>query len=450
MFDTMKITANLDTKMNIRTIVWPIFLESLVRMSLMTVDIFMLARYSDDAVAAVGLTGHFIFFLMLTYMVVSSGSAILIGQNLGAKQYERAQRYAQSGFFLAVVVSVAVSLLFLVGARFFVGLYGLEPQVANYAVQYATVVGSLSIGMALSILFSTVLRAHGYSKSPMTIQMMAGLINVVGNYIALFPPLGLPVTGVVGVAVATVTSQIAASIACLVLIKRHGIDFSIRQSFKPEVVHLKSILKLGIPNAGEGLSYNFAQLTILFFVAQLGTAALAAAAIAQTLSRFMFVFAMSVGNGTQILSSYFVGQGRQSELKARVHKYWVIGVSVSLSVALVMMLARFPIAGFFSDDLATQKLIALLIIVSVFLEPGRAINLIVIQALKGAGDVVFPVKMGILSMWGIGVLFAYLLGIQFALGVAGIWVGVAMDEWVRGIIMIIRWQKEKWVGMKRT
>ena len=446
----MPITTALDTKMNIRTIVWPIFLESVVRMSLMTVDVLMLARYSDDAVAAVGLTGHFIFFLMLTYMIVSSGTAILVGQSLGGRQLRLAQQYAQAGFLLAILMSMLVSILFLFGVKYFIGFYDLEPQVETYAVQYATVVGTLSIGMSLSILLSTVLRAHGFSKSPMYIQMAAGVVNMAGNYVALFPPFGLPQTGVVGVAVATVSSQFVASMASLVLIKRHHIDFSVRQSLRSELVHLKAILKLGLPNAGEGISYNFAQITIMFFVAQLGTAALAATAIAQTLSRFMFVFSMSVGNGTQILSSYFVGQNRQSELKNRVHKYWVTGVTVSFSVACIMVLARTPLGAFFSTDPDTKALIAMLLIVSMLLEPGRAINLIVIQALKGAGDVVFPVKMGILSMWGVGVLFAYLFGIHLAWGVAGIWIGVAMDEWTRGIIMIIRWQKEKWVGMKRA
>ncbi|WP_196159119.1 MATE family efflux transporter [Reinekea sp. G2M2-21] len=446
----MPLSASLDDKMNIRTIVWPIFLESVVRMSLMTVDVFMLARYSDDAVAAVGLTGNFIFFLMLTYMIVSSGTAILTGQSLGARNKPLAQQYAQAGFLLAVIMSGFVSLLFFFGVKYFIGFYDLEPQVEIYAIQYATVVGTLSIGMSLSILLSTILRAHGFSKSPMMIQMMAGVVNMVGNYIALFPPFGLPQTGVIGVGIATVTSQFAAAMVSIVLIKRHYIAFSVRQSLRSELVHLKAILKLGLPNAGEGLSYNFAQITILFFVAQLGTAALAATAIAQTLSRFMFVFSMSVGNGTQILSSYFVGQNRQSELKNRVHKYWMAGVTVSFSVAFIMMLARTPLAAFFSTDPDTQALIGLLIMVSVLLEPGRAINLIVIQALKGAGDVVFPVKMGIISMWGVGVLFAYLLGIHWAWGLAGVWLGVAMDEWTRGFIMIIRWQKEKWVGLKRV
>lgn len=441
--------TTLNQRMNIRTIVWPIFIEHLIRMSLMTVDVFMLARYSDDAVAAVGLTGHFIFFLVLAYMIVASGSAILIGQHLGADNRREALDYAHSGLFMSLVAGFLVGALFFFGGRHFIALYDLAPAVETFANQYALIVGTLSIGMSISIVLSTILRAYGFSRSPMMIQLAAGAVNVVGNYVALYPPFGLPQTGVIGVAVATVFSQLFAASLCFWIIKRHRIGLSFRRSFRIHKTQLTDILKLGLPNAGEGLSYNMAQMAIMFFVAQLGTAALAAVAIAQTLSRFMFVFAMSIGNGTQILSSYLVGQNRIPELKRKVHSYWMIGVSVSFSIAALIALFREPIAGLFTTDPDTQLLIGALLLVSMLVEPGRAVNLIVIQGLKGAGDVVFPVKMGIASMWGIGVLFAYLLGIHWAFGVAGVWIGVAMDEWIRGLVMIVRWQREKWTRMKR-
>lgn len=442
--------TTLNERMNIRTIVWPIFIEHLIRMSLMTVDVFMLARYSDDAVAAVGLTGHFIFFLVLAYMIVSSGSAILIGQHLGAENRREALDYAHSGLFMSLTAGVLIGTLFFFGGRHFIALYDLAPAVETFANQYALIVGTLSIGLSISIVLSTILRAYGFSRSPMLIQMAAGFINVVGNYFALYPPFGLPQTGVIGVATATVISQLFAASLCFWVIKRHRIGLSFRKSLKTDATKLKDILRLGLPNAGEGLSYNMAQMAIMFFVAQLGTAALAAVAIAQTLSRFMFVFAMSIGNGAQILSSYLVGQDRIQELKAKVHRYWLIGTAVSLTMASLIAWFRAPVAGFFSTDPHTQALIGSLVLVSMLLEPGRAINLIVIQGLKGAGDVVFPVKMGITCMWGIGVLFAWLLGIHWGFGVAGIWIGVAMDEWTRGIVMIVRWQREKWTRMKRV
>ncbi|EAR10846.1 Na+-driven multidrug efflux pump [Reinekea sp. MED297] len=441
--------TTLNQRMNIRTIVWPIFIEHLIRMSLMTVDVFMLARYSDDAVAAVGLTGHFIFFLVLAYMIVSSGSAILIGQHLGADNNKQALDYAHSGLFLSLVAGIAVGALFFFGARHFIALYDLAPQVEIFANQYALIVGTLSIGMSISVVLSTTLRAYGFSRSPMLIQMAAGGVNVLGNYFALYPPFGLPQAGVPGVAVATVCSQLFSASLCFWIIKRHRIGLSFRRSLRSDKSKLKDILKLGLPNAGEGLSYNMAQMAIMFFVAQLGTAALAAVAIAQTLSRFMFVFAMSIGNGTQILSSYLVGQGRIQELKSKVNRYWMVGTTVSFAMAALIALFREPVAAFFSTDPDTQLLIGTLVLVSMLLEPGRAVNLIVIQGLKGSGDVVFPVKMGIACMWGVGVLFAYLLGIHWSFGVAGVWIGVAMDEWIRGLVMIVRWQREKWTRMKR-
>ena len=433
-------------RMNIRTLVWPILVEQLMRMSLMSVDVFMLTLYSQAAVAAVGLTGHFIFFLILSYSIVSSGGAILIGQNLGANKHQQAQEYSQNSLLLALVSSVIISVVFFLGSPLFIHAFGLAPNVEKYAIEYSVIVGGLSIGMALSILFSSVLRAYGFTKSPMVIQVIAGLINLVGNYLALYPPFGLPQTGVVGVAFATVISQLISAVICWYVIKLHKIPLSFAASFTPDNTKLKRILKIGLPNAGESISYNLAQITIMFFVAQLGTVALAAAAIVQTAARFMFVFSLSLGNGAQILSSYYVGQGRHAELKTKVHRYWMIGMASSVLATLIIIVFRHQVAAIFSDNAQTQQLIALLLIVSLFLESGRSINLIVIAALKGTGDVIFPVKVGILAMWGIGVVFAYLLGIYWAMGLVGIWIAIGLDEWVRGIIMIIRWHQEKWTS----
>ena len=436
---------SIDSRMNIRTLVWPIFVENLMRMSLMSIDVFMLAQYSNNAVAAVGLTSHLVFFMMLTFMIVSTGSAVLIGQNLGANKNQRAQEYSQNGLLLILVITTLVSTLFLLASPAIMHNFNLAPEVETFAVDYLTIVGGLSFGVALSVMFSTILRAYGYTKSPMVIQVLAGLINLVGNYIAIFPPFGWPQTGVIGVAFATAISQILSALMCWFIIKQHKIPFQFRRVFAPEVKKLKKILAIGLPNAGESISYNLAQITIMFFIAQLGTAALAAVAIVQTISRFMFVFSLSLGSGAQILSSYYVGQRRFSELKQNVHKYWILGLGVSTGVTLLTIAGGKHIAAVFSDDATTQSYVISLLVASLFLESGRALNLIIISALKGAGDVIFPVKVGIVAMWGVGVLFAYLLGIHWAFGLVGIWLAIGLDEWVRGIIMIFRWRSERWM-----
>jgi len=156
----------IESRMNIRTLVWPIFVENLMRMSLMSIDILILARYSNNAVAAVGLTSHFVLFMMLTFMIVSSGSAVLIGQNLGAQRKDSAQHYSQNGLLLITLLSVVISLLFVFASPFVMHGFKLETEVELFAVNYLIIVGGLSLGVALSIMFSTILRAYGYSKSP--------------------------------------------------------------------------------------------------------------------------------------------------------------------------------------------------------------------------------------------------------------------------------------------
>ena len=98
---------------------------------------------------------------------------------------------------------------------------------------------------------------------------------------------------------------------------------------------------------------------------------------------------------------------------------------------------------------AQEEVIALgksVMIVAIFLEFGRTTNLVVINSMKSAGDVKFPVILGMLSQWGIAVGVSYLLGIVFDLGLVGIWIGLALDEIVRGVVVFVRWKRKTWMG----
>lgn len=106
------------------------------------------------------------------------------------------------------------------------------------------------------------------------------------------------------------------------------------------------------------------------------------------------------------------------------------------------------ILSVFTDQPEILALAGALVMGSIVLEAGRVFNLIFISALKGAGDIKFPVQMGILSMWGLGVVFSYILGIHLGYGVIGAWMAIALDEWVRGIIMARRWRSQVWTKFK--
>ena len=192
------------------------------------------------------------------------------------------------------------------------------------------------------------------------------------------------------------------------------------------------------------LSYNMAQISITFFVVQMGTSSLAAFTYAQNIARLSFAFALAIGQGSQIQTGYYIGKGWIDEITNRVQRYFVVGFIASTTITSIVYVFRFDILDLFTQDPEIIALAAALIAGSIILEAGRVFNLIFISCLKAAGDIKFPIKMGIISMWGIGVAMSYLLGVHWGYGVFGAWMAIAMDEWFRGIIMAYRWRAKKW------
>ncbi|HEY5959562.1 MAG TPA: MATE family efflux transporter, partial [Polyangiaceae bacterium] len=261
-------------------LIWPLLVENILRTSLMSVDTLMLSRYSQKAVAAMSLVHQFAFFIMLIYMMVSLGASILISQNLGAKRSREAGLIGVGSLVLMVGLSVALSVLVALFAGPLVGLYELDADVAHYARQFLTLFGGLSFFMGLNLAQASIVRAWGYARESMWVSIISLLLTVAGNALCLFGPFGLPVLGMLGVAASTVLSQFIACILYHVIIRRSveiqlPLDMLTRL---PRSVY-RAILTVGVPTAGENLSYNISQIVIFAMIARMGTHALATVGI---------------------------------------------------------------------------------------------------------------------------------------------------------------------------
>ncbi|OIQ25680.1 MATE family efflux transporter [uncultured Vibrio sp.] len=437
--------STMNKRMGIVALTWPIFIEILLRTALNTSDVFMLSGYSDKAVSAVGVIGQISFFLIIVSSMISSGTGILIAQYNGSSRQQDAAYVGVASIALSVVLGLALSVIAVLGAEYFLPLYGLEAQVEQYGYEYLVISGAMTFNLTIGIVLATILRSHGYSRSPMIINLIAGAINVIGNYLALYQPFGLPVYGVEGVAIATVISQVIATIMLWVVLKQKDIDLPLNQYRQiPRTIYAK-IIKIGGMNAGEVLSYNMAQMAIVYFVVQMGTSSLAAFTYAQNIARVAFAFSLALGQATQIQTGYYVGKGWSDKILVMVQEYFVVGFIASTSLMIALYLVRFDLIHLFTVEPEIVAITASLLAGSILLESGRVFNLIFISALKAAGDIKFPVQMGILSMWGIGVGMSYLLGVHWGYGVLGAWIAIALDEWFRGLIMARRWRKKEWV-----
>ena len=433
------------TKLPLMHFVWPILFENLLRISLTSVDILMLSAYSPKAVAAVGLVQQFAFFIQILYLMVTIGASVLIAQSLGAGLRREAGLAGVGSVVLALGLALLLSGLTVALAEPILCLYRLEAEVHGFARQFLVIYGGGSVFMAINMAQGSILRAWGYPRDPMVVNIAANLINGLGGALCLFGWFGLPVLGVPGVACATVFSQLG---ACLILgqrlKRRREVDLPLREIGRVPSATYRGILAVGIPTAGENLSYNIGQILIMNLIARMGTASMSAYVYAITLLRFVFIPALSIGMGAQIKVGYFAGAGLQDEAYPRVLRYALVGFGISLGLVCLLVLARPVLLPFFTHDPQVLGLLGSILLVSLVHEPGRSLDLIIIPELKGAGDVRFPVAVGVLFLWGVGVGLSYGLGLSLGLGILGVWIALALDEWVRGLIMLARWRSGAW------
>ncbi|WP_064092225.1 MATE family efflux transporter [Rossellomorea aquimaris] len=433
--------------MTLFALTWPIFIEIFLHMLMGNADTLMLSQYSDDSVAAVGVSNQILSLIIVMFGFVATGTAILVAQNLGAKKEQVAGEIS--------IVSIAVNLLFGLLLSLVLVLFNepillsmdLPPSLIEEASTYLKIVGGFAFIQALIMTAGAIMRSYGYTKDAMYITIGMNIINVIGNYLFIFGPFGIPVLGVEGVALSTIGSRfIGFFVAILVISKRIPSALPFKKFFRIPITHVKSLLKIGIPSAGEHLSYNGSQMIITYFIASLGTNALTTKVYTQNLMMFIFLFSVAISQGTQIMIGHMIGAKQFNSAYDRCLKSLKISIVISLIMAGIFSIAAEPLLSIFTDNKEIISLGKTLIYLTIILEPGRSFNLVVINSLRATGDVRFPVYMGILSMWGVSVTLSYVLGIWLGLGLIGIWISFIADEWLRGLIMLKRWRSKVWMN----
>lgn len=431
------------------SLAWPIFFQSLLGIALGYVDTVMLSNYSETAVGAIGNANSIIGFLTLAFTVISSATGIMVSQYLGADKKEEMNKIYTAAFAFNLVLSGVISLIVFLFSRPLLVAMQVPSEMMSDADMYMKIVGGTIFTQALLNAFNQIFSSHGKTVYGMIIAFAMNILNICGNYMFLYGPLQDLNLGASGVAVSTCISRVVALVAAIIyfykVIKgRIGIKYFI--PFPLDI--LKRLLKLGIPTAGENISYNFSQLVITAFVNTMGIIAINTKIYANMLSMFTYMIALAAATATQIIVGHSVGAGNYDFAYRRVMKTLRFSLIISISVAVINWLAAPFTFSLFSSDANVAALGSTVMLIAVFLEFGRTTNIVIINSMKASGDVKFPTMLAIFSMWGLSVLIAYILGIVLGMGLAGVWIGMAADEIFRGIVVFIRWKKGTWRGKR--
>ncbi|WP_195250831.1 MATE family efflux transporter [Romboutsia sp. 1001713B170207_170306_H8] len=441
----MELSKILNKKLSLLSLTWPIFIELSLQLLVNNIDQVMLSRVSDKAVAAVGNVNQIMNVLVITFSVVTMATTILVSQYLGAKNHSKVSEIYTVSIFTNFIFGIASGILLFILGSYILNLIKLPNDLINDANIYMNIVGGGLFLQSLFLTYSAIFRSNGLMKQTMYISILVNILNIIGNTILLNGYFGLPKMGVDGVAISSVMSRFIGVVIIAYIFKKEvngEISLKYIRPFPKDT--FKKLINIGIPSGGENISYNISQTVILAIVNTLGTTIVTGRTYIGIIVMISYLYANAVSQANQIIVGHLIGAKEEDEAYKCVLDTLKKAMLVTLIVSGSIFIFSDYILGIFTKDITILRLGKHILFIDIFLELGRSINMVTIRGMQAAGDIKFPVMVGIISMWLISALFSYIFAIQFNMGLYGVWLAMAMDEILRGIIFYNRWRRGSW------
>lgn len=419
----------------------PIFLELLFTILAGMVDTMMLSSVGDHAVGAVGTANTYINVFLVLFTIISSGMMAVMTQYIGAKRPGIAQQTLRLGLLVNLAAGVLISLLLCVGADPILTLVGIAQDLREPARIYMQTVGSFCICSALIPVYSSYLRAFGHTASTMYATIFSNVMNFLLNALFLF----VLNMGVFGVALATGISRLINLIWVWAASRFRVEKVSDPNRLKSGEIYRK-IMRIGLPGAMEIVLYNLAMMIITSLLNRMDSNGLqvTARAYASTIASFSYCASSALAQANAILVGWRIGAGEIQLCDRETRRNAVVGILMSGCGAGILALFAEPILGIFTQDPEMIRLVGILLAIEIALEMGRAANMVFGFSLKSSGDAAYPMMIAVVFMFLLAVGGTWLFGVKLGWLVIGSFVGMALDECTRAVLMFLRWHKGYW------
>lgn len=437
----------INLKKQLNRLVIPILIETLLTFMLGGIDTFMLSQHSDDAVAAVGMDNQILQLVFLLFTIINAGTSVLCSQYFGARLHERFVTVSGVALLMNVVTGLATSLALVCYAEPILRFMGLRPELMSDGIPYLRIVGGFAFAQAITTTISAILRSANKPVYPMIVIAVVNVLNIIGNYTLIFGKCGMPALGAEGAAISTSISRVVSMLMLILMLQRKQIHSFPLRLFRPfPYSEMRRLLKIGLPSAGENISYNLQQLVLIFFINMIGNEALTARIYVGNIVMFVYLYAICIAQGNSIMVGNLTGMDKNNASYIVGKLSWHRGAMVSMLFSVICALCGPYIAGILTDNDEIAWLVCCCFWVDVLLEIGKCINIWATNTLRATGDIFFPFYLGIIVQWIVGVGCGYLFGIVFGFGLIGMWFAFALDENIRGLVFVHRWNSRKWVG----
>ena len=414
----------------------PATIENVLQTAVGFIDALMISRIGLVAVTAVGIANTILNVYLALFIALGVGASALIAQKIGAKRPDEAQKVTNQAVMLTLAVSLLLGIISIVFGESLLRVMGASEAVLQEALQFFMVVGGGALFMGLMTIFGSVLRATGDTKSPMKISVVVNIGNVVIDYILIFGLGPIPALGVLGTAIGTVLSR---GLGCWLLYRK------VQQSESP-VDHAsvfnsgsyRPLVNLSIPATLERLVMRLGQVLYFGLIVSISAKTFAAHSIAGNIESFTYMPAYGLATAATTLVGNAVGAGESQQAKRYGYSAAKYGVIFMSLLGVVLFFGAPFFASLFTSDQEALRQIVIALRIDAFAQPGLAISLITTGALQGMGDTKSPLYSTAFGMWGIRVVGVIVLSKYLGLGIAGIWLSIAIDLYLRSLFLVYK------------
>ena len=440
----------MNTNRNLFFMSLPIFVELLLQLLVGNIDQMMVSRVSQQSVASI-VNANQIMNLVIVLSMASTAATVILSQYLGAEDKANSSRTCMVSILMITVVSLLSTLLVFAGYKPLYKALRVPEEIFDEASLYLLIVGACITVQGLYLIFSAIIRAFAMMKEVMIVSIVMNVMNIIGNAILINGWFGMPRLGAVGAAVSTdISKLVGLGLMILLFVKRTNVKLGLR-FLKPFPVQImKKLCLLAVPSGVESFSYNMSQMCILGIVNSFGTMVTVTKGYCSIFANLAYVYAMAIASATQIVLGYLIGAKKIDLIQKRVNATQKVALAACVGLAVLLFLGSNYIFLIFTDDPEIIALGRRILFIEIFLEIGRAVNIVMTKCLIAVGDAVTPTVVGVSFQWGVAFVGAWVFGIIFGWGLEGVWVAMAIDECLRGLIFAVHFKKERWKKVFRS
>jgi len=412
------------------------------------VDNVMIGAYSQDALSGVALANQVQFLLQMMMNGVGEGMAVIAAQYWGTRRVEPIRRVVVIALDIAVLLGLAFFAVAQLCPEAVLGLLTSDAGTIGEGARYMRVVSFSYAFFGATMVLNSAQRSIENVRVGMASSLTGLVVNITLNWALIFGRLGLPRMGVVGAALATLIARMAECGVAAFYTWRidKKLACALRDFFHVDSVMLRDFIRVAVPVVLSGASWGIAQGIQTGILGHMGSSAIAANSIANSLFQVVTVVVYGLASASSVIIGKAVGSDDLGRLKGYVNSLQLMFVGVGLLTSLVLFCLRNVVLSFYAvtpEALAMARSFMNVLCITVI---GSAYQVACLTGIvRGGGNTRFVFYNDLVFQWGIVLPISLLGAFVWKLSPVVVFFFLKSDQLTKCLIALWQVNSYRWV-----